>query len=247
MGSPTTPRPLGPADLLGAWEDGRGQAMAARALTLLGRALPSADRGALADLPIGRRDALLLELRALNFGPVADCLARCPSCDTTIEFTVSIHDLIVDDAPAPEGVVEWKGTRFHIRPATTRDQLSLTGMTDADAMVGVLLQRCATGPDESGHAHGTGVPPDAADAVAAEMARLDPGADLRFTLTCPECGVTWSSIFDVVSFLWREIESAARRMLAEVHALASAYGWSEADILALSPERRRAYLQLTGS
>jgi hypothetical protein len=246
MGFPTTPRPLGPADLLGAWEDGRGEAMAARALTMLGRALPASDRGALADLPIGQRDALLLQLRALSFGPTAECLSRCPACDATIEFPVSIPDLVVQDATAAEGSVDWRGIRLRIRPATTRDQLSLTGMTDAAAMAGALLQRCAARSDAPA-AESRDVPGDAADAVAAEMARLDPGADLRFTLTCPECGVTWSSIFDVVSFLWREIDAAARRLLADVHTLASAYGWSEGDILALSPARRRVYLQLAGS
>ena len=34
-----------------------------------------------------------------------------------------------------------------------------------------------------------------------------------------------------------------RSLFDEVHALASCYGWREADILAMSGERRRQYLQ----
>ena len=34
--------------------------------------------------------------------------------------------------------------------------------------------------------------------------------------------------------------------IVEVHALASAYHWHERDILALSPVRRQAYLELLG-
>jgi hypothetical protein len=33
-------------------------------------------------------------------------------------------------------------------------------------------------------------------------------------------------------------------MLYDVHALASAYGWREADVLAMSPMRRQVYLEL---
>jgi hypothetical protein len=35
----------------------------------------------------------------------------------------------------------------------------------------------------------------------------------------------------------------ARRFLDEVHVLARAYGWAEAEILRLSEARRSAYLQ----
>jgi hypothetical protein len=35
-------------------------------------------------------------------------------------------------------------------------------------------------------------------------------------------------------------------LLTEVHRLAQAYGWREAEILALSEARRHAYLELVG-
>ncbi len=37
---------------------------------------------------------------------------------------------------------------------------------------------------------------------------------------------------------------AAEQSLVEVDALARAYGWTEAEIMQLSPTRRAAYLQL---
>ena len=51
---------------------------------------------------------------------------------------------------------------------------------------------------------------------------------------------------DVVGFFWREIQSAARRVVLEVDALARAYGWSEAAILGMSSARRNLYLELVG-
>jgi hypothetical protein len=37
-----------------------------------------------------------------------------------------------------------------------------------------------------------------------------------------------------------------RRLLREVHTLALAYGWREADILNMSARRRRFYLEMAG-
>jgi hypothetical protein len=43
------------------------------------------------------------------------------------------------------------------------------------------------------------------------------------------------------------VEDWASRLLLEVHALASVYGWSERDVLNLSPRRRRLYLDMVGA
>jgi hypothetical protein len=40
------------------------------------------------------------------------------------------------------------------------------------------------------------------------------------------------------------MEARAKRLLAEVHLIASAYGWSEAEILGLSRARRDFYLDM---
>jgi hypothetical protein len=79
------------------------------------------------------------------------------------------------------------------------------------------------------------------------MSNADPMADIHLALNCPSCEHKWMAPFDIVAFLWREISAAARRLLREVHTLASAYGWTESEILALSPVRRRAYLEMIGA
>ena len=75
------------------------------------------------------------------------------------------------------------------------------------------------------------------------MGEADPQADIRLALTCSECSLEWEATFDIVTFLWTEVDGWARRTLFEVHLLASAYGWRESDILALSAPRRRFYLE----
>ncbi len=74
----------------------------------------------------------------------------------------------------------------------------------------------------------------------------DPQANLQFDLECAECGHAWQETFDIVSFFWTELEDLAVRTLQDVHALATAYGWSEDQILALSPTRRALYLSMIG-
>ena len=78
------------------------------------------------------------------------------------------------------------------------------------------------------------------------MAEADPQADVQLALVCPACGHTWQATFEIVSFLWAELSAWAERTLADVHALASTYGWREADILAMSARRRQRYLELAG-
>jgi hypothetical protein len=67
---------------------------------------------------------------------------------------------------------------------------------------------------------------------------------VSFDLACPACGHAWHSTFDVGEALWAEVQRAAEQSLLEVDALARAYGWTEAEVMALSPVRRAAYLQL---
>ena len=91
------------------------------------------------------------------------------------------------------------------------------------------------------------VPETVVRALEGELDRLDPQADLTLELRCDACAHAWETVFDIAAFLWREVEVEARRMLRGVDVLARAYGWSEAEILALSHERRRSYLELVGA
>jgi len=63
-------------------------------------------------------------------------------------------------------------------------------------------------------------------------------------LSCPKCSHEWEMSFDICSYLWREVDNLAKRALREVAMLAAAFGWSESDILRMSPRRRRLYLEM---
>ena len=79
------------------------------------------------------------------------------------------------------------------------------------------------------------------------LSAADPLADVQLAVTCGECGRHWDTTFDIASFLWTEICAAVERLLGDVHVLARAYGWSEAEVLAVGPRRRQYYLQAVGA
>ncbi|MBP8536574.1 hypothetical protein [Streptomyces sp. MK37H] len=113
-----------------------------------------------------------------------------------------------------------------------------------------LLARCIV----SVHRSGRPVPADRLPAaelpepvqrrLAEAAERADPAADVTLNVACPECGEATRAELDIASYLWAELDHWARDLLLDVHLLATAYGWSEPQILALSPLRRRYYLEL---
>jgi len=235
-----------PAQLLQVWERGGIASAAARGLLLLG-CCGGAERSAaeLAALPLGQRDALLLELRERLFGDAIDVVAPCPQCAATVEATFRCSDLRLtapdDDAPTLTHDVSVQGMHVRFRLPDSSDLIALEDCGDAGAAHTLLLERCLLAA-EGGDAHG--LPTELQAEIAEAMAQADPQADLQLAFRCPDCGHAWQPLFDIAHFLWQELHAWALRQLREVDTLAQAYHWSEAEILALSPRRRQAYLEL---
>jgi len=245
--------PLSPALLLTVWERGIGQAPAQQALLLLGAMLPEADPDALADRPIGRRNALLLALRRRLFGERFVSTAICPACGERVELAFLTDDIGASQAgeawdPDPElATASADGYRATFRLPNSGDLLALTHESDAAAAQSRLLARCVMTAEHEGRPVSVPeLPPALVTAIAREMEARDPLANVQLALTCPACGHGWTALLDLAAYLWRELDAWARRTLREVHVLASAYGWSEAAILAMRPGRRQRYLELIG-
>ena len=239
-----------PAQLLQVWERGGSASAAARGLLLLA-CCSDAGRSdeELAALPLGRRDALLLELRERLFGSAIDVVANCPQCASTVEATFRCGDLRLaapdGDAPTLAHDVSVQDMRVCFRLPDSGDLIALEQCDDAGAAHALLLERCVLAAEcASEPCDVRGLSADLQAGIAQAMAQADPQADLQLAFRCPDCGHAWQPLFDVARFLWQELHAWALRMLREVDTLAQAYHWSEAEILALSPRRRQAYLEL---
>ncbi|MHC4177780.1 MAG: T4 family baseplate hub assembly chaperone [Planctomycetota bacterium] len=233
------------SEWLAAWERGYGQSPARRALTLLALAFPNTLVEALAELSIGQRDAYLLSLREIAFGRLLHCLVICPKCEERLEAALQVADIRADViTDQTDGLCLAVGEhRVSFRLPNSRDLIAESG--NASTARETLLRRCILEASHEGTAcPAEQLPADVLQAVVEKMVESDPQADVELDLCCPSCGHQWLAAFDIVSFFWREICAWAQRTLREVHALASAYGWSEEEIVSLSPFRRQQYLQM---
>lgn len=137
------------------------------------------------------------------------------------------------------------GYRLQFRLPNSLDLLAVTECQAGPPARRQLLERCLVAIERDSQAQPVGdLPNHVADALAERMAAADPQADVQLKVECPGCGCRWQAAFDIVSFFWSELNSWAQHTLYEVHTLAWAYGWSEAEILGLSAWRRRCYLEM---
>ena len=237
-------RAVSTAALMVAWEEGMGEPAVDQAPALL-RSLRLGQAGCdPADMTVGTCDLLLFDLRSFLFGPDFDLVATCPACDELIEVAIPASAVVPARPAVPVGhvTVESDGMSIRCRLPTNADLRALAAI-GSGAEVADLLDRCVE-EIEGPHVPDTAaaLPPPVAERVAGALAASDPGADVSVDLGCP-CGAHWPGTIDIRSILWAELTMWAQRRLAEVHQLASAYGWAERDILEMSPYRRRFYLE----
>jgi len=241
---------LSAAALLNVWERGLPRTPAERAYALLRAALPETSAGVLASWTVGQRDAALLTLRERTFGPDLEARAACPACAAPLEMKFRVADLRVQ-AASEEPREHWlrrDGQEVQFRVPTLADLHAASESRDPIQARRHLLNACVL----KALRDGVEVPvellqDEVVQQVEERMAQADPQADVRLDLSCPACGHGWQSTFDIGTFFWSEINAKAQRLLHDVHRLAREYGWSEADILALSPARRHLYLEMAGS
>jgi len=235
------------ADLLNVWERGRSQSAVDRALSLLTLGHCEEKREDLAELKIGERDARLLELRGNVFGSRIAGRADCPACGQSIEMNFNVSEVqTVPGSEVPETCAAKFGKyEINFRLPNSNDLAALVPGDDIATGKRRLVQRCVLKAKSSGRPIGADqLPDDAVTALSERMSELDPQGDVQLALSCPQCSHRWDAPLDIASFVWSEIHAWAVRLLRDVHVLASAYGWREGDILAMSPWRRQAYLEL---
>lgn len=239
--------PPSAGEMLGAWERGHGQAIVARGLTLLALACPGEAPDALARLSIGARDRRLLALRAAAFGPRMRGLVVCPACGEQLETELDATVLAAEPAAVPLPLcIAADGYDVQVRLPDSRDLIACAELPPAEAAV-ELLRHCIVSAERQGAPVAAEDLPEAlTERIGERMAAADPQAEMQLALDCAACRHRWSVPFEIVTFLWAELDAWAGRLLQDIHQLAGAYGWSERDIIGLGPVRRDRYLQMLG-
>ena len=236
-------------DVLKVWERGLHAGPVQRAMQLLSMRFPGQSIDDLGRLSIGQRDAALLDLRLATFGRHLNGKIACPNCGEVLELELDVNQLRTPAAVAPADtiVVEVADHKLQMRLPNSFDLAEAAEQTSVDGGRQKLLERCIVSASRAGGEPATDFPEEVVAAAMARMAEADPQADLKLNVTCCACNKKWEAVFDIVSFLWTEVEAWAGKLIHEVHTLASAYGWSEREILSLSPVRRQMYLEMVAT
>lgn len=234
----------GAADLLATWEAGLAEAPTGRALLLHRTARPDVDATTLPVLPVGEREADLFALRRALFGERMQVRLGCAACGEDMEFDLDAGEFARSLSGPDDSIVrvEQDGWDVRFRLPGVADLTAAARSADPRA---ALLARCLVSATRDGADVAAGeLPAPVRSRIAEAVETADPGADVTLNIACPECGAATRAELDIASYLWTELDAWARDLLLDVHLLATSYGWSEPEILALSPLRRRYYLEL---
>lgn len=201
-------------------------------------AAPPGDRGWWLQAVSARTTALLGLLRASEGREAIDVTLRCEACGEPFEIALD-HAALGALPPAPPSVqVARAGAdALTLRLPTGDDLRAWRAQRPAwrDGMPHPMLASlCIAGAPQRGDE----------SAAAEALAQADPLVSFTLECACPACGTAAAPEVDLEGLALRRLGVRQRGLLHEVHALASRYGWSEAEILALSAARRARYLDL---
>jgi hypothetical protein len=231
------------APLSGDDEDSVTGTDTASAVALIARLLIAGSPDAVAprdvmQLTAGQRDRILAALQERVFGPRIVATLRCRACAEPFDIGFALSELrahiagvaAADARAEADGNITWRGLRFRL--PTAEDEIAVAAMP-AEAARAALLERCG--------AAGAVLAPEALEAA---MAAVDPLLDRDLPARCAECGAEQTVRFAIQSYFLGGLIAERRRLAEEVHALASAYGWSRREILAMRRATRREHVDL---
>jgi hypothetical protein len=226
------------------WER-RGECSEMRRAQFAVDAFAIREQGAGAAL-LPRFDVAVAELRRALFGADVEMVVQCPACDMRFDLPLRLDELETSrEAPERILIEEGEFSAELIMPQVD-DLEALVVPPDDAALAEELFSRCVARAEQGGREIGTQELPASFRRLASDALTALGAEGLTADLSCSACGHDWRAPIDVVGALLRDIDLWTLARLEEVHRLALVYHWSEGEILALSPQRRRYYLEAIG-
>lgn len=196
--------------------------------------------------PLPVYDAQLLTLYRQRYGQRLRAVSPCPECDGLLELNFAVDDLLAAlAAPSPDELtLDVDGYELTLRLPAIADLVRAQRGGDLERAQREITAGCVCACVHGGVAVGPAdLPAAVMERVEQQLGRFDLGAE-AIELTCPDCATRWSATLDVTTLVLAELDAETHRLLTDVHILARAYGWSEAEIAALPPRRRRRYVEM---
>lgn len=237
------------ADLLTLCEQGMNLSLLHKTLLLIELAYPELEPQEVKELSIGARDVRLFHLREWMFGSLFRNTIGCPECAMLMEWEMNMEDIVMFSQYSEETGGEHSLTsgnykvRFRLPNSIDVSEALRTNFPQPGS--DFLLQKCILEIKQKSKKNRVSkLPIKLMNSLSAKMEELDPAADIRMKITCPNCAFRWEARFDIMSYLWVEIENWTQRILGDVVLLAKNFGWSENEILNLDAARRQRYVDM---
>lgn len=217
---------------------------------MLAAAHPDVALEELAQLSLGQRNKKLFRFRDTLFGTEIEANSSCPECTEKVEFYLDSTVICSPERPTWDGkpiLIEVGESQVLCNAPNSRDLeaiLPFIQMEDHEAAAMELMQSCVVQYKEADvYVPVHNMPAALIENVSERIKEVDAHSEINCRLECPQCSHSWAEPFDIVSFLWQELEVKAQIILGEVQLLAKAFGWWEGDILSLSDVRRKHYIE----
>jgi hypothetical protein len=191
--------------------------------------------------PVGARIAALLRLLAITErSSTLELQSRCTqtACRQLFEFELPLPALVaLTSTGTPLEVLLDGERRVSMRCAIGEDLRQWRAARPRSrveaiaTMVATLRMDGTVGPEDN-------------QALAEAMSARDPLVDFSVACACPMCGATQSVTVDLEAVVLGRLDARQRALVSDVHRLASQYGWTEGEVLAIPPSRRARYLAL---
>ncbi len=194
------------------------------------------DEAAALALTIQVRTLLLLGISELSVADPVEAHLAC-SCGETAVIELGMEELarFAADRRRNELVARAGDAAVTLRLPTGRDQLRWTALDgEPDLARRVLADLVVEGE----------LTDELIVAADALLSDVDPLIELELETTCPACDKQLARHVDLERIALTRLRNARRVLLEQVHALASAYHWTEAAIAQLPPWRRAEYAAL---
>ena len=198
-------------------------------------------QGEVANLTPWDRDQLLAMVYKRIYGSKIESTIKCRQCGENFDMDFGLDDLVESLSPTScetLGVTLQGESYFQLgegigfRLPTGEDECAVIGLSPKEAKE-ALLARCVQGGLE------VDTLAEYSGAIQSTMEALSPLVDVELDAQCAECGHGQRVHFDMQHYLLSSIQGERKRLMQEIHALASNYGWSLSEILNLPRNQRR--------
>lgn len=207
------------------------------------------------DTDIARRLQWLLRLSRASGVSSIELGCSCPACEAEMSLGLDLKSFEQAEEsylPAEFDCEPQAGVRLRLRLPTGADQSRWSEAPTGDIarLAADLVRSIEPGDDaeaEPAGSEGPAIRPEWLPGIEAALEAADPLTALQVQTECPDCGHGFELPVDLERRLLQRLMAEQTRVLRDIHRLASAYHWSEREILALSPKRRAFYLRCIGS